>query len=167
MYSKTSQFQLCTACQKLIKKICRLQVCKALCSLFCSLTCDDASVLAFPESPSWRYLHTDSNIFLLSVSPHTPPSLSLPLLSGPGVAVGRCWTKDKSALFSLTGNSRAEQHLSPLIHYPTLNLASSGHHTSSFWDLSLRQITYPHLQVAQSHNNTQQTILVWRMLTAV
>lgn len=43
-------------------------------------------------------------------------------LSGPWVATG--WrTKDKSGLFFLTGNSRTEQHLSSLIHYPPLHLA--------------------------------------------
>lgn len=69
-------------------------------------------------------------------------------LSGLWVAVGRCRTKDKSALFSLTGNSRAEQHLSPLIHYPTLHLASLGLHTSSFLDLSLGLLTHLNFQWA-------------------
>lgn len=85
---------------------------------------------------------------LLEIFTHPTTLFFPPSLSGPWVAVGRCRTKDKSALFSLTGNSRAEQHLSPLIHYPTLHLAPSGHHTSSFLDLSLGLITHPNLQWA-------------------
>lgn len=117
--------------QHLIETICRSQVCKALRSLFCSLTHHDASVFPFQKTPP-------GDIFIfLSLSLSSSRSLS-----GPRVAVGRCRTKDKSALFSLTGNSRAEQHLSPLIHYPTLHLASPGHHTSSLWDLSPLLITH-------------------------
>lgn len=83
-------------------------------------------------------------------------------LSGPWVAAGRRGTKDKSALFSLTGNGRAEQHLSPLIHYPTLHLASSGHHTSSFWDLSPGLITHPKAASSadSKEKKTDQTNLV-------
>lgn len=131
MSSKGFQCKLCSTFQNLISKICRSQVCKAL----CSLTCDDAFVFPFQKIPPGDIYTPDSDLFFF-----------FPSLSGLWVAVGRCRTKDKSALFSLTGNSRAEQHLSPLIHYPTLHLASLGLHTSSFLDLSLGRITHLNLQ---------------------
>lgn len=81
-------------------------------------TYDDASIFPFHKIPPKDIYTSDADLFPLS---------------GPWVAVGQEGAKDKSALFSLTGNSRTEQHLSPLIHYPPLHLASSGHHTSSFW----------------------------------
>lgn len=87
-------------------------------------------------------------------------------LSGLWVAVGRCRTKDKSALFSLTGNSRAEQHLSPLIHYPTLHLASLGLHTSSFLDLSLGLITHLNLQWADINELSPHKLLPLVHLTS-
>lgn len=60
--------------QPRIRKICRSQVCKALCSLFCSLTCDDASVFPFQNIPP-------GDIYTPDYSP--PPPLPPPLFKWP------------------------------------------------------------------------------------
>lgn len=84
-------------------------------STFCSVLVH-SSIFPLPKIPSEDIYTSDSDLFPLS---------------GPWVAMGRR-TKDKSALFFLTGSSRTEQHLSWLIYYPPLHLAWPGHHTSSF-----------------------------------